>query len=71
VGRYDGCVKVTLAIGNEVVAKARNRAKTIPSGMTERSLAAKKPWMRFVGMVESGDARSSQSIDDIVYRPKG
>jgi hypothetical protein len=27
-------------------------------------------WMRYAGLVESGDARSSQSIDDIVYGTK-
>ncbi len=26
-----------------------------------------KPWMRHAGMVESGDPRSSQNIDDVVY----
>ena len=29
-----------------------------------------KPWMRYAGMVETGDARSSQNIDDIVYGQK-
>ena len=28
------------------------------------------PWMRYAGFVESGDPRSSQSIDDIVYGSK-
>ncbi len=28
------------------------------------------PWMRFAGLVESGDSRSSQSIDEIVYGAK-
>jgi hypothetical protein len=27
-------------------------------------------WMRYAGMVESGDPRSSQSIDEIVYGSK-
>jgi hypothetical protein len=27
-------------------------------------------WMRFAGLVESGNPRSSQSIDDIVYGSK-
>ncbi len=27
-------------------------------------------WMRYVGLVESGNPRSSQSIDDIVYGSK-
>ncbi len=25
------------------------------------------PWMRYAGFVESGDSRSSQPIDDVVY----
>ncbi|MGH8596311.1 MAG: CopG family transcriptional regulator [Gammaproteobacteria bacterium] len=29
-----------------------------------------KPWMRYAGMVESGDPHSSQRIDDIVYGQK-
>ncbi len=29
-----------------------------------------KPWMRFAGMIESGDPRSSQRIDDLVYGQK-
>lgn len=30
-----------------------------------------KPWMRYAGMVESGDAHSSRNIDDVVYGQKG
>ncbi|MGH6831066.1 MAG: hypothetical protein ACREDG_07920 [Methylocella sp.] len=29
-----------------------------------------KPWMRYAGMIESGDPRSSQNIDD-QHRPWG
>jgi hypothetical protein len=25
------------------------------------------PWMRYAGMVESGDARSSRPVDEVVY----
>ncbi|MGH8491159.1 MAG: hypothetical protein ACREXS_20420 [Gammaproteobacteria bacterium] len=28
-------------------------------------------WMRYAGMVESGDPRSSRNIDDLVYGQKG
>jgi hypothetical protein len=28
------------------------------------------PWMRYAGMVESGDPRSSERIDEIVYGAK-
>lgn len=29
-----------------------------------------KPWMRYIGMVASGNPKSSQEIDDIVYGQK-
>ena len=30
----------------------------------------KAPWMRFAGMIDSGDPDSSRNIDDIVYGSK-
>ena len=30
----------------------------------------KAPWMRFAGIVDSGDPDSSQNIDDVVYGSK-
>jgi hypothetical protein len=30
-----------------------------------------RPWMHYAGMVESGDAASSQHVDDVVYAQKG
>jgi hypothetical protein len=30
----------------------------------------RKPWMRYAGMVESGDSESSRHIDEIVYGRK-
>jgi Ribbon-helix-helix protein, copG family len=32
--------------------------------------AANPPWMRYAALVESGDRRSSQSIDELVYGHK-
>jgi len=29
-----------------------------------------KPWMRFAGLIDSGDPRSSQRIDEVVYGEK-
>ena len=29
-----------------------------------------KPWMRYAGMVESGDPESSRKVDDVVYGQK-
>lgn len=31
---------------------------------------ASKPWMRYAGMVETGDPASSQRIDEVVYGQK-
>ena len=30
-----------------------------------------KPWMQYAGFIESGDPRSSQKIDEVVYGEKG
>ena len=30
----------------------------------------KRPWMRYAGMIESGDTRSSLSVDELVYGRK-
>jgi hypothetical protein len=32
--------------------------------------SAEKPWMEFAGLLESGDPRSSQTVDEIVYGQK-
>ena len=29
-----------------------------------------KPWMRYAGMIETGDRKASQKIDDVVYGQK-
>ncbi len=29
-----------------------------------------KPWMRYIGFVESGDPKSSQKIDEVIYGHK-
>jgi hypothetical protein len=29
-----------------------------------------KPWMRYAGLIESGDAHSSHNIDEVVYGHK-
>lgn len=29
-----------------------------------------KPWMRYIGFVESGDPKSSQKIDEVIYGRK-
>jgi len=32
--------------------------------------SSEKPWMRYAGLVESGDPQSSRSIDEVVYGAK-
>ena len=31
---------------------------------------ASKPWMRYAGMIETGDPNASRKIDDVVYGQK-
>ena len=31
---------------------------------------ASKPWMRYAGMIETGDPSASQKIDDVIYGQK-
>jgi hypothetical protein len=43
-------------------------AEFIRRAVRERlPVPGESPWMRYAGFVESGDPRSSQSIDEIVY----
>ena len=46
-----------------VLGRAAPRRQALPADPT-------RPWMRFAGMIESGDPRSSQKIDDVVYGHK-
>ena len=63
---------------NEYVAAKREAARLGISlaELLRRSLRAimpgddSRPWMRFAGLVESGDTSSSQRIDDVVYAAK-
>lgn len=41
--------------------------RAIRHGLPSRGQA---PWMRYAGFVESGDSRSSQTVDEIVYGSK-
>jgi hypothetical protein len=46
-------------------------AEFVRRAVRERLPAAgKAPWMRFAGLVESGDPHSSRSLDEIVYGSK-
>ena len=58
---------------------AKKEAKTLGISMAEfvrrairesLPVSGNQPWMRYAGMVESGNAQSSQSIDELVYGSK-
>jgi hypothetical protein len=34
-----------------------------------KNVDSEKPWMKYAGMVKSGDPNSSQTIDDVVHGP--
>jgi hypothetical protein len=48
----------------ELVRRALRQALPAHGQATE---TAQAPWMRYAGIVESGDPNSSQAIDEIVY----
>jgi Ribbon-helix-helix protein, copG family len=61
---YTLAKKEARALGISVAEFVRRAIReTLPA-------AGDGPWMRYAGLVESGDGRSSQSIDDIVYGAK-
>lgn len=45
----------------EMLRRALRHLLPVPRG---------KPWMKYIGLVESGNPRSSQEVDDIVYGQK-
>ncbi len=61
---YKLAKKEAKALGIPVAEYVRRAIRRVlpPSG--------RPAWMRYAGLVESGDPRSSQSIDDIVYGHK-
>lgn len=61
---YDLAKKEARSLGISVAELMRRALRQVlpPRG--------EAPWMRYAGLVESGDPRSSQSIDEIVYGTK-
>jgi len=53
-----------LALGISVAEFVR---RAIRRGLPARGQA---PWMRYAGLVESGNSRSSQTVDEVVYGSK-
>lgn len=60
---YTVMKKEAAALGISIAELVRRAVRqALPSGDA--------PWMRYAGFVESGDVKSSESIDDIVYGTK-
>lgn len=72
-------IRTQISLSEEDYNTAKQEAARLGISLAEllrRSLRAmippddSKPWMRYAGMVETGDPRSSQRIDEIVYATK-
>ena len=72
-------IRTQISLSPEEYAAAKREAARLGISLAEllrRSLRTmlpvdrSKPWMRYAGMVESGDPRSSQHIDEVVYGQK-
>ena len=72
-------VRTQISLSEEEYKAAKVEAERLGISLAEllrRSLRnvlpadESKPWMRYSGMVESGDASSSQRIDEMVYGHK-
>jgi hypothetical protein len=72
-------IRTQISLSKEEYGAAKREARRLGISLAEllrRSLRGvlpadeSKPWMRYAGMVESGDPHSGQGIDDIVYGQK-
>ena len=69
-------IRTQISLDEHEYSLAKKEAKTLGISVAEfvrrairRMLPADAdaPWMRYAGLVESGNARSSRSIDEVVY----
>lgn len=72
-------IRTQISLSESEYAAAKREAERLGVSLAEllrRSLRTilpadeTKPWMRYAGMVESGDAQSSRHIDEIIYGQK-
>lgn len=72
-------VRTQISLSADEYASAKREARRLGISLAEllrRSLRTvlpvndAQPWMRYAGMVETGDPKSSQNIDDVVYGRK-
>ena len=69
-------IRTQISLSQEEYDAAKREAHRLGISLAEllrRSLRGvlpvdeSKPWMRYAGMVESGDPEASRSIDEVVY----
>ncbi|MBI3370178.1 MAG: CopG family transcriptional regulator [Betaproteobacteria bacterium] len=72
-------IRTQISLTQNEYQAAKREARRLGISMAEllrRSLRtlipgdSSKPWMRYAGMVESGDSESSRHVDEIVYGHK-
>lgn len=72
-------IRTQVSLTERDYAAAKNEARRLGISLAEllrRSIRTvlpadeTRPWMRYAGMVESGDPHSSQRIDDVIYGQK-
>jgi hypothetical protein len=72
-------IRTTISLDEREYELAKQESRALGISVAEfvrravreaRSPAREAPWMRFVGLVETGDSKSSQSMDELVYGPK-
>jgi len=61
---YDAAKREARRLGISLAALLRRSLRTILPADGSR------PWMRYAGMIETGDSRASQKIGDVVYGQK-
>jgi len=75
----DNMVRTQISLDEHEYALAKKHAAKLGISVAELMRRAireilpierKAPWMRYAGLVDSGNPRSSQSIDEIVYGRK-
>jgi hypothetical protein len=72
-------IRTQISLSEQEYVAAKREAKRLGISLAEllrRSLRTvlpvddSKPWMRYAGMIETGDPRASRKVDDVVYGQK-
>ena len=72
-------IRTQISLSKAEYAAAKREARRLGISLAEllrRSLRPvlpldrSKPWMRYAGMVDTGDPQSSQKVDEVVYGRK-